>query len=118
MAGERNIEFSERKVAAGHLVVGLKRPTSIDFFNADDFANRLSEAVEKGEHRLVIDFTNITALSSKGLGALILLLNSVKQKNGVLRLFNLNDRVRETFKITRMDALFDILPDEASAITP
>jgi anti-anti-sigma factor len=97
------------------VVVGLEKPTFIEFFNADEFRSKLQEIVESSP-RVLLDFSNITDISSKGLGALISLLEQVKQKNGSFRLFNMKKKVAELFSITKLDAIFEIFESEESAL--
>ena len=96
-------------------IVGLAKPTFIEFFNADEFRAKIQEVIE-ANGKVLLDFSNITDISSKGLGALISLLEQVKQKDGALRLFNMKKKVSELFAITKLDAIFEIFEGEEGAL--
>jgi anti-sigma B factor antagonist len=65
---------------------------------------------------LVLDFTNVKFLSSAVLGLLIRVSKKVYERDGQLRLCNINPKIYEIFKITRLTKVFEIYPDTESAI--
>ena len=94
-AGTVQVEFTTRKI--------------LDEANIAEIGERLSEIVEKEERpRLIISFSAVDHLSSAALGTLIIINNKVKQRNGQLRLSNINPQIFEVFSITRLDKLFRI----------
>ena len=108
------MQLTQRK-AGEVVIVGLEKPTFIEFFNADEFRQKLQEVVEAHDC-VLLDFTNITDISSKGLGALISLLEQVKAKDGSFRLFNMKKKVAELFSITKLDEIFQIYEGEEKAL--
>ncbi len=65
---------------------------------------------------LVLDFTNVKFLSSAVLGLLIRVSKKVYERDGQLRLCNINPKIYEIFKITRLTKVFDIYPDTEDAV--
>jgi anti-sigma B factor antagonist len=65
---------------------------------------------------LVLDFTNVKFLSSAVLGLLIRVSKKVYERDGQLRLCNINPKIYEIFKITRLTKVFDIYPDTENAV--
>ncbi|MHC4865152.1 MAG: STAS domain-containing protein [Planctomycetota bacterium] len=81
----------------------------------------LSESVmsviELADHvNLVIDFRNVRFLSSSALGLLIKVSKKIYENDGQLRLCNINPKIQEIFKITRLTKIFDICRDLESAL--
>jgi len=68
-----------------------------------------------GGVNLILDFSKVRFLSSAVLGLLIRVSKRVYQRNGQLRLCNINPKIYEIFKITRLTKIFDIYPDVESA---
>ena len=66
--------------------------------------------------KILITFKNVEHLSSAALGALITIGNRVKEKDGQLRLSDINPRVYEIFLITKLNMLFQIDNTEAEAL--
>jgi anti-sigma B factor antagonist len=91
------VEFTTRKI--------------LDEANIADIGEQLSALVEKEERpKLIISFAAVDHLSSAALGTLIIINNKVKQKNGQLRLSNINPQIYEVFSITKLNKLFRIYP--------
>jgi len=65
---------------------------------------------------LVLDFSNVKFLSSAVLGLLIRVSKKVYERDGQLRLCNINPKIYEIFKITRLTKVFDIYPDTENAV--
>ncbi len=65
---------------------------------------------------LVLDFSNVKFLSSAVLGFLIRVSKKVYERDGQLRLCNINPKIYEIFKITRLTKVFDIYPNTANAV--
>lgn len=65
---------------------------------------------------LVLDFANVKFLSSAVLGLLIRVSKKIYEHQGQLRLCNLNPKIYEIFKITRLTKTFDICPDVEKAV--
>ncbi len=65
---------------------------------------------------LILDFCNVKFLSSAVLGLLIRVSKKVYERDGQLKLCNINPKISEIFKITRLTKIFDIYPDVESAV--
>lgn len=72
--------------------------------------------IEQAERvNLILDFRNVRFLSSAVLGLLIRISKKIYQNNGQLRLCNIDSKIYEIFKITRLTKIFDIYPDLETA---
>jgi anti-sigma B factor antagonist len=67
--------------------------------------------------RILISFENVEHLSSAALGTLITLNNKIQNKNGQLRLSEINPQIREVFSITKLNKLFQIYDDRDQALS-
>ena len=79
-------------------------------------ASIMSVIEQSGQIKLVLDFRNVRFLSSAVLGLLIKVSKKVYEDNGQLRLCNINPRIYEIFKITRLTKVFDIYKDTEDAL--
>ena len=68
-----------------------------------------------GGIKLILDFGNVRFLSSAVLGLLIRLSKRIYEHDGQLKLCNINPKIFEIFKITRLTKTFDICEDVESA---
>jgi len=64
---------------------------------------------------LILDFGNVRFLSSAVLGLLIRISKRIYERDGQLRFCNINPKIYEIFKITRLNKIFDIYKDIESA---
>ena len=77
----------------------------------------IMSVIEQNEGiNLVLDFGNVRFLSSAVLGLLIRISKRVYEHDGQLKLCNINPKIYEVFKITRLTKTFDIYGDVESAM--
>ncbi len=65
---------------------------------------------------MILDFCNVQFLSSAVLGLLIRISKKIYEDEGQLKLCNINPKIHEVFKITRLTKIFDICPDVKDAM--
>ena len=81
----------------------------LDEENIQQIGEALASLVDAQDTpRVLISFREVAHLSSAALGALITVNNRVKSKGGELHLSDIDPKILEVFKITRLDRLFEI----------
>ena len=76
----------------------------------------IMSVIEQAERiNLILDFANVRFLSSAVLGLLIRVSKRIYERNGQLGLCNINPKIYEIFKITRLTKTFDIYNSVESA---
>jgi anti-sigma B factor antagonist len=88
----------------------------IDLFTAPELKAVLSEAVEAGRTRIVVDLTETSFLDSTALGVLIGAVKRLRSRDGVLTIVNTDPNIAKTFEITGLDQIFTIRPTRDEAI--
>ena len=77
----------------------------------------IMSVIEQAERiNLILDFCNVRFLSSSVLGLLIRISKKIYERDGQLRLCNINPKIHEVFKITRLTKIFDIHKDTEDAV--
>ena len=56
---------------------------------------------------VVLDLTDVSYMDSSGLGAIVGLYLSAKRQGRVLKLINLNQRLQELFRLTKLASVFE-----------
>jgi serine/threonine-protein kinase RsbW len=74
------------------------------------------QAIADGAAYVLIDFGNVTFLSSTALRSLLLARKDLLERNGELRLCNLRPQVREVFELTGFTQVFAIHSSRAEAL--
>lgn len=89
------VEFADRKILE-----------ELSIQEIGDELKRLAEG-EPGA-QLLLNFNNVDHLASAALGMLITLHKKVQERNGALKLSNINRQIFQVFRITRLNRVFDI----------
>lgn len=71
---------------------------------------------DRGRNQVLLKFDDVQYVSSAMLAQLVQLQREVDAAKGRLKLCGLGPVLSDTFRIGRFDSLFDIHPDEASAL--
>jgi len=69
-----------------------------------------------GNHHFVLNLGAVEYIDSSGLGQLITIWSSVRNKGGHMTVLNPTKRVERLFEITRLNKVFEILQNEPEAI--
>ena len=84
----------------------------------NDIADALFCVAEENKPtKMVLSFVKVKHLSSSALGTLIRLNKRIGESGGTLRLCEIKPSLYEVFVITKLNKLFDIYEDEATAIS-
>jgi anti-anti-sigma factor len=95
-------------------IVGLRG--RLDANSSQAVENQLLAILNQGEERLVLDFSELTYMSSLGLRVLMMVAKNIKNVNGKLALAGLNDHIYEVFKIARFTNIFSIYASRDEAV--
>jgi anti-sigma B factor antagonist len=68
------------------------------------------------QRHFVLNLTDVDYIDSSGLGQLISIWTSIRNKSGHMTIFNPNKRVQRLFDITRLNSIFEIFENEKDAI--
>ena len=71
---------------------------------------------ELGRRKILLNFSNVDFISSAGLGKLITLHRKLQGMQGKLVLCKIAKDILDVFKITKLDRILTIAPDEQSGI--
>jgi anti-sigma B factor antagonist len=107
--------FSQTKGTNGVVVVQVEGQLIVG--NRHELKDLVQAALERGERRLLIDFSRTGYIDSSGLGALVSISKRIREKGGELRLAGLNDDLRSLFELTKLDTLFAITETPEQALT-
>lgn len=103
---------TEREPNVNILTPSVRR---LDASVAAAFKDAVVREIGEDRKALIVDFSKIEFIDSSGLGMLVSLLKMMNGK-GDMMLCALNPGIRNMFTLTRMDRIFRICPDRASAL--
>lgn len=103
----------EQETREGVEIVHMKG--RLDALSAPFAEKKLSDVLDKGGHRLVLDCAGIHYLSSSGMRALLAIRKKVENLSGQLVLCNITPNVQDIFKMSGFEGMFDFALTEADA---
>lgn len=80
------------------------------------FNKTLQDLIAEGRVNLLLDFSQVEALDSQGISALVRAVVSARKRGGKLLLLKLSPRVRHVLEVTRLITLLETFDDEAKAL--
>jgi anti-anti-sigma factor len=98
-------------------VIAIEVVRFVDETMIDRCKREIIEVLDTTEEgNVLLHFGKVTFMSSAALGMLVRIHKKCKEYGAVLKLCNISPDIRQVFKITSMDKIFDIHADAASAI--
>jgi anti-sigma B factor antagonist len=88
----------------------------IDLHVSPAVTQSLNAMIEEKPERIVIDLSRATYIDSAGLAALILAMQNVEAYGGRFFLTGVHETMRSIFETSRLDQIFEILPDVDAAL--
>jgi len=99
-----NVEYTENAT-----IVTFRDEKILQEQDIKSIQTTIFSVVEQGEKiNLVLNFANVKFLSSAVLGLLIRISKKVYEQNGKLRLCDIDPKIYEIFKITRLTEVFQV----------
>ena len=78
--------------------------------------DKMNGFLNDGNRRFVVNLAGVEYIDSSGLGQLVSIWVSVKNRRGHLTLLNPTKRVQRLFEITRLNTIFEIFENEIEAV--
>jgi anti-sigma B factor antagonist len=93
-------EFADIKIIdiGGHL----------DAYTAADLEKELSNLIQSGNNKIIVNFSQLEYISSAGLGVFMAFIEDVRNNNGDIKLSSMNQKVFSVFDLLGFPMLFDI----------
>jgi anti-sigma B factor antagonist len=76
----------------------------------------VQDFLRRGSDQIILDLNDVDFIDSAGLGELVRSHAAVRSRGGQLKLVNPSANVWDLLKMTKLDQVFDIPPDEATAL--
>lgn len=90
----------------------------LDAISAPEYEKAVTQLITDGETRLVIDFAELSYVSSAGLRVILSTVKQLKSKGGEAMFANLQDVVRDVFEMTGFTSILAVHPSVDAALAP
>ena len=108
-------EFQIETEQPGEGIVVACPVGEVDLASSPALRTRLSQIISESPKKLILDLSRVPYMDSSGVATLVEALQQSRRKSTVLLLASLQDRVKSVFEIARLDTVFDIKADVATA---
>jgi anti-anti-sigma factor len=88
----------------------------IDINNSPELRKSFDALVKKNEKKVLVEFTSVTYIDSSGLATLIEMFQRLKKTGGQMRFSGMNQKIKNTFEITKLNKLFEIFENKEAAL--
>ena len=89
----------------------------VDGTNASEFQDALKDVIAPGDQAVILDFEDLSYISSAGLRVILLTAKDMRTANVKFVVCALSQSVRDVFTISGFDQIIDIHDTQQAAIT-
>lgn len=89
----------------------------IDSSNSREFHTSLEAIIAEDDPAVVLDFGELSYISSAGMRVILLTAKSLQRDNVKFALCSMNDSIREVFKISGFDKIIPVHESRSEALT-
>ena len=111
---EEGMKSSERE-RGGVKILTFEGPLTIGGGDLN-LRDTLTEALDQGARKLLIDLSRASKIDSSGIGELVAAYTRVSSRGGKLKLLHLSPKLKDLLTITQLIKVFEIYEDETEAI--
>jgi len=84
---------------------------------ATQINDQIHALIDQDKKKLIIDLKDVEWMNSSGLGILIGAITTLKNNGGQLALIHVSERIQNLLRITKLQDVFPVYPDEESAFS-
>jgi anti-sigma B factor antagonist len=88
----------------------------LDAHTAPDLETAFQELVDSQKYRIVVNFKDLSYISSAGLGVFMGFIEDIRKNGGDIKLSDMKPKIYRVFDLLGFPTLYDILDEEKSAI--
>ena len=83
---------------------------------AKQLSGKIAELLSEGHNKILLNLAEVTYVDSSGLGELVSSYGSVAKAGGKIKLLNIQPRIAELLRMTKLHTLFECFSEETKAV--
>lgn len=87
----------------------------LDAHTAPKLEQELQNLIDEEKFRIVVNFNELSYISSAGLGVFMGFIETIREKEGDIKLSNMNPKIFRVFDLLGFPTLYDILDTDEEA---
>ncbi len=108
------LDVSTRNIDKKGVVIAIAG--DVDLYSSPEVRKVIIDLTNKKTKNILVDLSRVSYMDSSGVATLVEGLQQVGKYGGKLILFGLEASVKEVFELSRLDKVFEIYPDEKTAL--
>lgn len=88
----------------------------LDAISSPSAEKRVFDSINNGQHKLLMDFSGVSYLSSAGMRMLLSTTKKLKALSGKLAICSINQNVMDVLKMSGFDHVLELFPNEEDAL--
>lgn len=109
-----SVKMTTRQVGDVTVIDAVGKITLGD--GASSFRETIRSLNGSGQKKLLLNLAEVSYIDSSGIGEMVSGFTTVANQGGVLKLLNLNKRVKDLLQITKLYTVFEVFDDESAAV--
>lgn len=109
-----SVKLTTRQVGDVTVIDAVGRITLGD--GASAFRDTIRSLTAAGQKKLLLNLAEVSYIDSSGIGEMVSGFTTVANQGGVLKLLNLNKRVKDLLQITKLYTVFEVFDEEPAAV--
>ena len=89
----------------------------LDAHTAPDLENAFNMLLEENKYKVVVNFNDLTYISSAGLGVFMAYVETMRENSGDIKFSNMKESVYSIFDLLGFPVLYEFFKHEADAVT-
>ena len=110
------MEFKISRVDTENLSV-LNVGGFLDAHTAADLENAFQTLVDENRFKILVNFTELSYISSAGLGVFMGYIEQVRSNGGDIKMSNMTPKIFRVFDLLGFPTIYDIFADESEAVS-
>lgn len=89
----------------------------LDAHTASELEGYLQKLVDEGKYNIVVNFKELSYISSAGLGVFMGFIEDIRAHAGDIKLSNMSSKIYRVFDLLGFPSLYEIFDDESAALS-
>lgn len=94
----------------------IKLKGFLDAHTAPVLESKFDELIKNNKYKIVVDFQDLSYISSAGLGVFMAYIEKVRENQGDIKLTSMSDKVYNIFDLLGFPLLYEIFKTEEEAV--
>ncbi|MBD3290993.1 anti-sigma factor antagonist [candidate division KSB1 bacterium] len=87
----------------------------LDAHTAPKLEQELQNLIDEGKYKIIVNFNELSYISSAGLGVFMGFIETIREKEGDIKLSSMNPKIFRVFDLLGFPTLYDILDTDEEA---